>query len=102
MIDAIIPSSQKDRQALKNMIVEITNSLSRIDAEREHITSICADAEDKFEIKKKLVRKIASTMYKHNYSDVVAENDHFELLYETLIEGRKAQDDAEDAAVNAA
>lgn len=90
MNDTTILSSESDRTALKAMLVEITNSLSKIDAEREQIGETVSAAESKFSIKKKVVRKLATTMYKHNYADLQAENNHFELLYEQLVEGKKS------------
>lgn len=87
--DRAIPTSSKERDELKAMLVSITNCLRNIDDEREQIKDICAAAEEKFGVKKKLVRKLATTMYKHNYADLQAENEHFEFLYEALVEGKK-------------
>ncbi len=95
--DLTIVSNPKDRQELKAMLVEMTNSMLRIDAEREQMKDIATAAQDKFGIKTKLFRKIATTMFKHNYSDVQAENEHFELLYEQLVEGKSAGTDSEAA-----
>ena len=84
-----IPSNPTDRDKLKTMIVEMTNCLERIDAEREQMKEIADAAEKTFDIKKKFLNKMARTMFKHNYSDLQTENEHFELLYETVCEGRK-------------
>lgn len=84
-----LPSSSADRQQLKVMIVNITNSYARMDAEKDAVKEILAEAEEKFAIKKKLVSKLAKTMYKRNYSELQSENEDFELLYETLVEGKK-------------
>jgi len=81
-------TNPEDRLALKAMIVEITNSLQRIEGEKEQIKDIIDAATDKFEIKPKLVKKMANTMFKHNYSDIQSENDDFEHLYQTIIEGK--------------
>ena len=81
-----------DRRAMKSMIVEITNSLERIDGEREQIKSIAEAAEEKFGIKKKFINKMARTMYKHSYADLQSENESFELLYESVIEGNISED----------
>ena len=86
---AVIPSNPADRQELKTMLSEMTNSMRRIDDEREQISDIAKAIEEKFDIKKKIARKLATTMYKHNYADLQAENAHFEELYETLVEGKK-------------
>lgn len=91
MADDMLPSSLNatDRQKIKQALAEITNAMQRMDDEREQIKDITKMVEESYGIKAKLVRKIASTMYKHNYADVQAENDHFEFLYESLVEGRK-------------
>jgi hypothetical protein len=90
-----LPSNPNDRQKLKMAIGEITNCLLRMDSEREAMKEIIGDASKKYEVDKKMIRKIATTMYKSNYADVQAENEEFELMYESLVEGRK---DVEEAA----
>lgn len=84
-----IPSSPADRQKFKLMLVEMTKALQRIDLERETLKEVANAAQEQFSVKKKLVSKLARTMYKHNYADLQAENEHFETLYETLVEGKK-------------
>jgi len=83
-----IQSDQKKRQAMKSMIAEITNHLQLIDDERAKIKDIAEACEDKFDVKKKFINKMARVMYKHSYADVTSENEHFEILYENIIEGR--------------
>lgn len=89
-----LPSNPKDRQRLKMAIGEITNCLLRIDSEREAMKEIIGDANKKYGVDKKMIRKIATTMYKHNYADVTAENEEFELLYESLVESRNDEEKA--------
>lgn len=89
-----LPSNPNDRQKLKMAIGEITNCLLRMDSEREAMKEIISEANSKYDVDKKMIRKIATTMYKHNYSDVQAENEEFELLYESLVEGRKDEEAA--------
>ena len=79
----------KERQEFKLMLVEMTKLLQANDDNREALKDIAAAAEEKFSIKKKLVGKLAKTMYKHNYADLQQENEHFSYLYESLIEGKK-------------
>ena len=87
------PSNPKDRQALKLALVEMTNCLARMDAEREAKKDIANTIKEKFEIKPALANKLAGVMYKQNYADMQQEQDDFELLYETLVEGRKVEDE---------
>jgi len=85
MADRPIPINAEDRRKLKAMIVEMTNALSRADAEREHMKEIASAAVEEFGIKKTLINKLARTMYKNNYLDLQTENEHFEFLYEALV-----------------
>ena len=93
MTEMIVLSNAEDRRKLKAMIVEMTNTLSRVDAEREHIKEIASAAVEEFDIKKTLINKIARTMYKNNYADLQAENEHFEFLYESIIDTKVLEGD---------
>lgn len=88
----------KELQALKVMIVEMTKCLNTIDGEREQMKEIAEAAEDKFGIKKKYINKVARVMYKSNYADLQAENEHFEDLYESVAEGKKVSDITEPSS----
>ena len=85
MSDRNIPTNETERKKLKAMIVEMTNALSRIDGEREHMKDIAGVASEEFGLEKKIINKLARTMYKNNYADLQAENEHFEFLYEALV-----------------
>lgn len=88
---SVVPSNPKDREKLKLAVGEITKCLLRIDGEREAVKEIIAAASEEYEIDKKLIRKVANTMYKHNYADKIAEEESFQLLYESIIEGKKSE-----------
>lgn len=87
-----IPSTTAEKQKLKEMIGEITKCMLRIDAEREAMKEIIKDAADRYSLNKKMVRRIASTMYRSDYADVQAEHEEFEDLYESIVEGKKTDD----------
>lgn len=87
--DNTITINAKERAEFKLMLVEMTNLLAAVDASKEHMKEAVEAAQEKFGIKKKLISKLARTMYKHNYADLQSENDHFSYLYESLVEGKK-------------
>ena len=84
-----IPSGPSERIEFKTILVEMTKYLQQIDDIKEDLKAAAEASEEKFGIKKKLISKLARTMYKHNYADLQQENEHFSHLYETLIEGKK-------------
>ena len=90
MSEITIPSSPSDRQLLKQSLVEMTHCMQRADLEKESIKEIADNAAEKFNLPKKIINKLAKTMYKRNYQDLQSENEDFTLLYETLVEGKTA------------
>jgi hypothetical protein len=88
MSDLNIPTNKEERTQLKAMIVEMTHCLSKIDAQREHMKEIAGVAAEEFGLEKKLINKLARTMFKNNYASLHAENEHFEFLYEALVDGK--------------
>lgn len=82
-----IIANSTERQKLKAMLTEITHSFRKIEDERDQIKAIVSDASDAFGLDKKVISRIAKMMYKQSYADYKAEQEHFELLYETLVEG---------------
>jgi len=85
---AIIPASIDDRKKMKAMLAEMTHCMQRADDEKESQKEIAAEIFRQFNIPKKTINKLAKTMWKRNYADLQAENEDFELLYETLVENK--------------
>lgn len=75
------------RKKFKSALALITEYLRKIDDNKEGMTETIADISLEYGIDKKTVRKLASTMYKHNYGSLLEENRHFEQLYEQVVEG---------------
>ena len=84
MSNVIIPSSPEDRKKIRQALEEISNSLTRIEAERDLIKDILQDVEDKFELPKKYTRKVAKIYHKQNFKEVQAEQSELETIYETV------------------
>ena len=81
-----IPSSPADRQKIKMMITEMTHAMQRIADERSALKDIAAAIAKDFDIPKKQVSKLAKTWFKRDFSDVQAEHEDFETLYEAVLE----------------
>lgn len=89
MTDTIIPTDPEALRAMKSMVVEMTDCLQRIEGEKEQMKDIAEACEEKFGIQKKYMSKLARVMFKHNYTDLQSENEHFEFLYEAVMESKK-------------
>ena len=86
----IVPSSPADRQKLKIALEQITDSMARMDSEKEHIKEVITTIKENFELDPKHIRKMAKTMYDRSFADLQQENEDFELLYESVVEGMAA------------
>jgi hypothetical protein len=63
-------------------IQEMSNSMLRMEAERDLIREIVKEKSDEFKINKKIINKIAKTYHKQNRTQVEAEHEEFLELYD--------------------
>jgi hypothetical protein len=75
---------QRDREKILGCLQEISNSLTRIEAERDLIKDILQRMQDEFEMPKKLSRKLAKVYHKRNFEEEVADQHDFQEVYETV------------------
>lgn len=73
-----------DKAKVLGFLQEISNSLTRIESERDLIREVLQKMQDECEIPKKLSRKLAKTYHKRNYEEEVAEQSDFQTIYENV------------------
>lgn len=91
-----IITNPEELKKFKQFLTTITHYMQIADDQKEAIKETVAEASKTFGIDKTIVRKLATTLYKHNYADIQEENQHFEFLYEALIGGRITPSDPLD------
>lgn len=74
-------SNPADRKAIREALQEISNSLTRVDAERDLVKDIIADLSEKHELPKKTVAKLAKVYHKQNFTEEQQQFSDFEELY---------------------
>jgi hypothetical protein len=77
----LTPEQKKD---LQNAVQEISNSMTRMEAERDLIREIVKDQSQTLQIPKKIVAKIAKTYHKQNLTQEIADHEDFVELYEKV------------------
>ncbi len=77
--------SETDRKTLRKAIMEINDSMTRVDSERDLQKEIIAEIHDKLAVDKKLLRRMAKAYYKSSFNNEVEENNSFEEFYDTII-----------------
>lgn len=81
---AITILSPEDRKKIKDAVQEISNSMLRMEAERDLIKEIVKDVSDNHQIPRKIVAKIAKTFHKQNLTQEIADHEDFVEVYETV------------------
>lgn len=83
-------STEEDRKKFMGAIQEISNSMLRIEAERDLIREIVKDKSDEFKVSKKVINKIAKTYHKQNRTQVEAEHEEFLEIYDEATKTKSA------------
>ena len=84
MSNVVIPSDDETKKRIRGALEEISNSMTRMGAERDLIKNILQDVEDDTQVPKKYLRKMANIFHKQNLNEVKTENDDVETLYEAV------------------
>lgn len=78
-------SNPADRKKIRDALEEISNSLTRIEAEQDLIKQIKSDLAEEYELPKKLVAKLARVFHKRNFQEEQAVQSEFETLYQEIV-----------------
>ena len=83
-MSVIVPSSPDDKKKIRQALQEISDSLTRMEAERDLIKDILQTVEDNYKIKKKYTRRLAKVFHKQNFNQVQQDQQDLETLYESV------------------
>jgi hypothetical protein len=74
----------RDKEKILGCLKEISNSMTRAEAERDLIKEILQKMQDEFEMPKKLSRKLARVYHRRNFEEEVADQSDFQEVYEKV------------------
>lgn len=77
--------SDTQKQQIRNCLQEISNSYTRIEAERDNIKDIIQRMADEFEMNKKLSRRLARVYHKRNIEEEVASTNELNETYDQIV-----------------
>lgn len=80
----MITLNPEEKKAVKGAVQEMSDSMLRIDAEKELMKDIVDVTFEKYGVDKKHFRKLANIYHKANMDEVRTEFDDLETLYEEL------------------
>ena len=74
-----------DQQKVRNAIVEMSNSMTRMDAERDLIKEIVDKVNEEEFIDKRVIRKMARVYHKQNFAEESTINEEFETHFKNIM-----------------
>jgi ribosomal protein S17E len=77
--------NEQQRKDIKNCLSEISNSYTRIEAERDLIKEVINRMADEFEMNKKLSRRLAKIYHKRNLEEEMAAAEEVSDTYELIV-----------------
>ena len=84
-MSTVIPQDVESKTKILNALKEISNSLARMDAERDLIKETLNRLEDDFDLNKRYMRKVAYIFHKQNIQEFKETNQQVEDVYESLM-----------------
>lgn len=81
----MVTNNPEDRKKIIEMLREYSNSMTRIEAERDLQKTMVSDLADKVAVEAKVLKQLASVYHKQNFAQVRAEQEDFQELYETIV-----------------
>lgn len=76
---------EQDKHELRGVMKEISNSMTRISGEKDFIKEAIVRASEKYQLNKKILRRMAKVYHQNNFTDEVSEMEEFQKMYEDVI-----------------
>ncbi len=76
------------RKAIVDLCFEMSASMTRAEGERNLQKEAIKEIAEKFELDKKMIRKIARIYHQSKFSTVQEENSELENMYQTVFEAK--------------
>jgi hypothetical protein len=77
-------SNPADRKAILDCMKEISNSMTRIEGERDFIKEAINNICEEQNLSKKTFRRMVKTYHKQNFNTEIEQHEEFEVLYQTI------------------
>lgn len=85
MSNQTLLANPADQKKLLDMLREASNSLTRIEGERDLIREMKKKVCDDLQLEKKVINRMVKVYHKQSFQEEVAEHEQFETLYESIV-----------------
>lgn len=77
--------SAPDREKLFKIVRECSDSMTRMDAEKDFVRESITETSKQMQLPKKMVARLVKVYHKQNFDEEVAIHEQFETLYESVV-----------------
>jgi len=85
MSNQTLLANPADQKKLLDMLREASNSLARIEGERDLIREMKKRVCDELQLEKKVINRMVKVYHKQSFQEEVAEHEQFETLYGSIV-----------------
>ena len=87
----VIPSSEEDRLAIRRVMKELSDSMTRMDGEKDFIKDAIGDLSKQYSIPKATLSKVAKTYHKQNVAEERAKNEDTYYVYDSIFTPKQGE-----------
>ena len=87
----VIPSNEEDRLAIRRVMKEISDAMTRMDGEKDFIKEAIEDLSKHYGIPKATLNKVARTYHKQNVAEERAKNEDTFYVYDSIFNSRQGE-----------
>jgi hypothetical protein len=84
-------SNVTDRKKFLDALQEISNSFTRVEAEKDFIKDVVNNLVEEFELPKKTINKLARIYHKQNFNEETREFQELGILYQEITQTKTEQ-----------
>jgi len=86
--EIVIPSNPAELKTIQAAMKEMSDCMIRIDSEKEAMKDIVEDLNEKYELPKKFISKMARVYHKQSFDKESVEHEDFADLYVAVTEAK--------------
>lgn len=79
-------NSPTDRKKIKDALQEMSNSMARVEGEKDLQKNIVNDIHDQYKLPKGMFKRMSRTYHRQNFQNEQQEHEEFENLYIEVVE----------------
>ena len=87
----VIPSSEEDRLAIRRVMKEISDSMTRMDGEKDFIKDAIDDLSKQYSIPKATLSKVAKAYHKLNVAEERAKSEDTYYVYDSIFTSKQGE-----------